>query len=198
MLAASLTIPANRLSAEASDRPFRKEGKEKSKEHFLERNPQMSMPAFSGNSLSAPDVQEIYRAAYEKFRQAANWVEFYREIFGVRGLLRQALPLPHQYHQFQQTQEYVEIQRMLAKLRQRSGPIPDEETKVITVRIPRSLYEALRKEAYDHQTSLNKYCISKLVQLLDSRIFSESEDTAPVMTPPEPLPHEPAPVSTPK
>jgi predicted HicB family RNase H-like nuclease len=158
----------------------------------------MSMPSFSGTSVSAADVQEIYRAAYEKFRQAANWVEFYREIFGVRGLLRQALPLPHQYHQFQQTQEYVEIQRMLAKLRQRSGPIPDEETKVITVRIPRSLYEALRKEAYDHQTSLNQYCISKLVQLLDSRIFSESEDTAPVMTPPEPLPHEPAPVSTPK
>mgnify|MGYP001077538760 CR=1 FL=1 len=137
----------------------------------------MTMSAFSVDSLSAGAVQHIYRAAYEKFRQAANWVEFYREIFGVRGLLHQALPLPHQYQQFQQTPEYVEIQRMLAQLRQRSVPIPDEDTKVITVRIPRSLYEALRKEAHDLQTSLNQYCISKLVQLLDSRIFSEPEPT---------------------
>ena len=152
----------------------------------------MSTPGFSGVSLDAADVQQIYRAAYEKFRQAANWVEFYREIFGVRGLLRQALPLPQQYHQFQQTPEYVEIQRMLAKLRQRSVPIPDEETKVITVRIPRSLYEALRKEAHEHQTSLNKYCISKLVQLLDSRVFSDSEDTAPGSAAPEPRQNEPA------
>lgn len=133
----------------------------------------MPSSGFSASTLASVDLQKIYRIALEKFRQATNWVEFYREIFGVRGLLRQAFPLPQQYHQFQQTPEYVEIQRMLAKLRQRAAPIRDEETKVITVRIPRSLYDALHEEAHEHKTSLNKYCISKLVQLLDSRIFSE-------------------------
>ncbi|MCS7305214.1 MAG: toxin-antitoxin system HicB family antitoxin [Thermoguttaceae bacterium] len=138
----------------------------------------MTNLGLSTAAVASPDLREIYRIAFEKFNQATNWVEFYREIFGVRGLLRQAFPLPHQYQQFQQTPEYVEIQRMLAKLRQRSAPIRDEETKVITIRIPRSLYEALHEEAHQHRTSLNKYCISKLVQLLDSRIFSESEPSS--------------------
>jgi len=124
-------------------------------------------------SIFAVDLQEVYRAAYEKFRQASNWVEFYREIFGVKGLLRRVFPLPQLYQEFQKTQEYVEIQRMLASLRMRPESIRDEETKVITVRIPKSLHDALVQEAHEHHTSLNKYCISKLLQLLDSRIFLE-------------------------
>ncbi|HOM19069.1 MAG TPA: toxin-antitoxin system HicB family antitoxin [Thermoguttaceae bacterium] len=132
------------------------------------------------SSLPMPvsvDLQEIYRLAYEKFRQVGNWVEFYREIFGVKGLLRQVFPIPQQYHEFQKTQEYVEIQRMLSQLRKRAAPVRDEETKVITVRIPKSLYDALHHEADEHHTSLNKYCISKLLQLLDSRIFPPEEQT---------------------
>lgn len=132
------------------------------------------------SSLAAPvsvDLQEIYRLAYEKFRQVGNWVEFYREVFGVKGFLRQMFPIPQQYHEFQKTQEYVEIQRMLTQLRKRSAPVRDEETKVITVRIPKSLYDALHHEADEHHTSLNKYCISKLLQLLDSRVFPPEEQT---------------------
>lgn len=136
----------------------------------------LSSPLMTAFSVDLEKIaQHIYRVAYEKYRQASNWVEFYREIFGVRGLLRQMLPIPALYHQFQKTQEYVEIQRMLAHLRERSQPIRDEQTTVITVRIPKSLHDALVKEAHDHNTSLNQYCISKLVQLLDSRVFPPEE-----------------------
>lgn len=124
---------------------------------------------------SAADLQEIYqqiyRAAYEKFLKAPHWVEFYRYVFGIGGIVRQALPLPQDRLEFQKTQEYIKIQRMLAKLRKGSAPLHEEKTKVITVRIPKSLHQALIHEADEYHLSLNKYCISKLLQLLDPRIF---------------------------
>ncbi len=42
-----------------------------------------------------------------------------------------------------------------------------EETKVITVRLPLSLHAALQEEAHEHRTSVNKLCISKLLQFID-------------------------------
>ena len=47
------------------------------------------------------------------------------------------------------------------------GPKP-EPTRVVTVRIPRSLHDALRVEAHEHRTSMNKLCISKLLQFIDT------------------------------
>jgi predicted HicB family RNase H-like nuclease len=44
---------------------------------------------------------------------------------------------------------------------------PDEPTRVITVRLPKCLHEALRAEAHEHRTSMNKLCISKLLQFID-------------------------------
>ncbi len=44
-----------------------------------------------------------------------------------------------------------------------------EPTRVITVRLPKSLHEALRVEAHEHRTSMNKLCISKLLQIIDGQ-----------------------------
>ena len=44
-----------------------------------------------------------------------------------------------------------------------------EPTRVITVRLPKSLHEALRVEAHEHRTSMNKLCISKLLQFIDGQ-----------------------------
>ena len=44
-----------------------------------------------------------------------------------------------------------------------------EPTRVITVRLPKSLHESLRDEAYEHRTSMNKLCISKLLQFIDGQ-----------------------------
>ena len=64
---------------------------------------------------------------------------------------------------------------MLAKLRERSvgTPVPDdlEPTRVITVRLPKSLHEALRAEAHERRTSMNKLCISKLLQVVDEQLI---------------------------
>ena len=59
---------------------------------------------------------------------------------------------------------------MLAKLRVEGPPVPEdkEPTRVITVRLPKSLHEFLQVEAHEKCTSMNQLCISKLVQWLDS------------------------------
>ncbi len=68
---------------------------------------------------------------------------------------------------FEQSNEFAEIQKMVAGLRTRkAGSGKNEPTRVITVRLPESLHEALKAEASDHNTSMNKLCISKLLQVL--------------------------------
>ena len=61
---------------------------------------------------------------------------------------------------------------MLTRLRERSSDneIQQEATKVITVRLPKSLHDALKAEAHDHRTSMNRLCISKLLQFIDTQL----------------------------
>ena len=51
-----------------------------------------------------------------------------------------------------------------------TAEIEGEDTRVITVRLPRSMHEALRAEAYTEHTSMNKLCISKLLQKIGSNL----------------------------
>jgi predicted HicB family RNase H-like nuclease len=114
----------------------------------------------------------ILHAAQGLFEQEkCDWVSFYRQILGMRGLVRQHYRTPAALSEFEQSSTYEEVQRMLRELRQR-GPEPETElepTRVITVRLPKSLHEALRDEAYSHCTSMNKLCISKLLQFIDEQ-----------------------------
>jgi predicted HicB family RNase H-like nuclease len=117
--------------------------------------------------------EEIHQQAKDFYTQKTDWVTFYRNILGVDGIVRQMLPTHSERVKFEQSKTYEDIQRMLSKLR-RKGAIaarPDETTRVITIRLPESLHEALLSEAYEHHTSMNKLCISKLMQIIDSGII---------------------------
>ena len=62
---------------------------------------------------------------------------------------------------------------MLAKLRERTSDSTangKEPQRVITVRLPKSMHEALKEEAKQHRTSMNKLCISKLLQVVDDEL----------------------------
>jgi predicted HicB family RNase H-like nuclease len=114
--------------------------------------------------------QDVFRIADEIFRQRPSWVTFFREVLGVDGIVRQVYNAPETLSQFEQTSEYQKIQQMLAKLRENDSDLPGgprEPTRVITVRLPKSLHESLRAEAHDRHTSMNKLCISKLLQVVD-------------------------------
>ena len=113
------------------------------------------------------------RIAAEMFQQQPDWITFFREVLGVDGLLRKLFVNPEDLAAFEKTDQYNEIQLMLAKLRERSGAAADgkEPTRVITVRLPKSLHESLRAEAHDRKTSMNQLCISKLLQVIEAEMM---------------------------
>jgi predicted HicB family RNase H-like nuclease len=114
--------------------------------------------------------QDVFRVADEIYRQRPSWVTFFREVLGVDGIVRQTYSSQEALAQFEQTAEYQKIQQMLAKLRENDADLPAgprEPTRVITVRLPKSLHESLKTEAHDRRTSMNKLCISKLLQVID-------------------------------
>ncbi|MDG2381005.1 MAG: toxin-antitoxin system HicB family antitoxin [Pirellulaceae bacterium] len=116
---------------------------------------------------------KVYRVAADLYRQDPDWVTFFREVLGVEGVVRRVFASPLDLAKFEQTQEYTEIQQMVAKLRERASEPADarEPTRVITVRLPKSLHESLRTEAHERKTSMNKLCISKLLQMVDEGLI---------------------------
>jgi predicted HicB family RNase H-like nuclease len=131
--------------------------------------------------------QRARHLAAMRFQNANDWVTFYREVLGVDGVVHQLFPTFEQRTAFEKTESYAEIQQMLAKLRERRGSQaqPDEPTRVITVRLPQSLHEFLRHEAHNHRTSMNKLCISKLLQVVADELvpsdFQRREELPPVV-----------------
>jgi len=140
--------------------------------------------------------QDVFRVADEIFRQRPSWVTFFREVLGVDGIVRQIYNTPESLSHFEQTSEYQTIQQMLAKLREHDADLPGgprEPTRVITVRLPKSLHESLRAEAHERHTSMNKLCISKLLQVVDGELVP-NEGAA--TTTPEPATAPAAPAAT--
>ena len=115
---------------------------------------------------------EAYRVALALYDQDPDWVTFFREILGIGGVVRRLFRDREAMVEFEKSTEYSEIQLMLARLRRRSNTRGDgqEPTRVITVRLPQSLHEALQAEAYAHETSMNKLCITKLLQVIDGEL----------------------------
>ena len=94
---------------------------------------------------------------------------FYREVMGLDGLIRRAFPSLEAMAEFEQTETYRQIHRMVAELRKQPPPKDLGRGDAGHYRrIPQSLHEALRIEAYEHHTSMNKLCISKLLQFIDT------------------------------
>jgi len=119
---------------------------------------------------------EIHQKAEDLFAKSPDWVTFYREIFGLHGIVRNTFPTMEMLNEFEQSEVYREIQHMLTQLREKSTNdinTKEEPTRVITVRIPKSLHEALKAEAHNHRTSMNKLCISKLLQFIDNQLVPE-------------------------
>ena len=114
---------------------------------------------------------DVKRVAEQLYAGVPDWVTFYREVLGPHGIVRQTFSTRDMLAAFEQTEAHCEILRMLTKLREQAPTAADtaEPTRMITVRLPKSLHEALRDEAYEHRTSMNKLCISKLLQFIDSQ-----------------------------
>ena len=112
--------------------------------------------------------QEVLSVAEDLCRQDTDWVTFFREVLGIDGIVRKAFPEQERLVPFENSEEFAAIQRMLTKLREKRLSNTDTEpTRVITVRLPKSVHEFLRTEAGEKRTSMNKLCISKLLQVIE-------------------------------
>ncbi len=129
--------------------------------------------------------REVLQVADNLYRQDPDWVTFFREVLGIDGIVRTQFPSFEDLTKFEQTDEFDRIQKMLVKLREkRNAADPESEpTRVITVRLPKSMHEYLRTEAHDLRTSMNKLCISKLLQVIGEEMIpnersANSKETA--------------------
>ena len=114
---------------------------------------------------------EALRIAQDAFAKTGNWVVFYREILGVDGVVRKLFTTAEQMREFETTSEFSELQEMVAAVRSQDTSKGDsaEPERMITIRLPKSLHDALRAESDEMNLSINKLCISKLLQRIDSR-----------------------------
>src|SRR5665647_799789 len=76
---------------------------------------------------------EVKRTAEQLFAQGPDWVTFYREVLGLRGIVRHTFSSRETLAAFEQTPAYAEILQLLTQLRQQ-GPVPldtEEPTRMI-------------------------------------------------------------------
>ncbi len=144
----------------------------------------------------ATRCQKVRQFAHNLYQRGPDWVTFFREVLGVSGAARKVFASQEEFVAFEKSDEYGAIQQMVNGLRLRKGGAGAqyEPTRVITVRLPESLHEALKAEANDHNTSMNKLCISKLLQVLvESEQAERAATQAARMNPPMPAVPRPMP-----
>ncbi len=117
--------------------------------------------------------QEARRIAIEVFPQSDSWVVFYREVLGVDGVVRQLFQSVEEIRHWESSEEFLEVQEMLTALRSSDSGKGEsvEPQRMITVRLPTSVHETLKVEAEEHQTSMNKLCLSKLMMNIGDRFI---------------------------
>ena len=87
------------------------------------------------------------------------------------GLVRKLFTTPEELAAFEKTAQYAEIQTMLGRLRERGDHGEGKEpTRVITVRLPKSLHESLQGRGPRPQDQHEPACITKLLQVIDGEI----------------------------
>lgn len=138
----------------------------------VESTPMDSTPQVPVDMNGIPQVEAL-RFAEVWYSRKPDWITFFREVLGVNGVVRRLFSTPEQFATFVQSEQYAEIQQMVTKLRELPAPPADdkEPTRVITVRMPKSLHESLRDEAGMKNTSMNQLCISKLLQVIDNDLI---------------------------
>lgn len=128
-----------------------------------------------------PQYTQLLQVAERLVSQSPDWVTFFREVMGIDGVVRRTFPNFDDLTAFERSEEFSQIQKMLVKLRESkaTADTESEPTRVITVRLPKSMHEYLRTEAHDLRTSMNKLCISKLLQMIEQDLIPADQTALP-------------------
>lgn len=118
--------------------------------------------------LDAAMAELLKKAQIDVLQTAPSWIEHY--ISYASHVMMEDSGLP--FNEVAVRPEYEEILRINANLRRFQARKVDARASVITVRIPREIYESLRSEAHSRKTSLNQLCVSKLLRGIHSNLVS--------------------------
>lgn len=120
---------------------------------------------------------EVVRIAIDVFTRTSSWVEFYRAILGPEGVARKLFKGADQNRFWESTDEFFQIQEMLTAIRSHDDLKSDsvEPLRMITIRLPHSMHEALKLESTERNTSINKLCLSKLLNGIDQRLIPQEK-----------------------
>ena len=119
---------------------------------------------------------QVVSHATELFGVAPTWAAFYREILGCEGIIRTAFPDSPSMERYEQSDQHSKVLEMLTVLRSRDLPEndPTESQRMVTIRMPKSLYDVICEEANELKISVNKLCISRVMQRLDRSIIPKA------------------------
>ncbi len=120
--------------------------------------------------------KQVVEAAAEMFGVAPTWVAFFREVFAREGVIASLFSVAER-KDYEQSDEHSEVLEMLTTLRSRDLPEndPSEAQRMITVRIPKCVHDYICDEANALEVSVNKLCISRLLQRSDGRMVPTSQ-----------------------
>lgn len=120
---------------------------------------------------------EVVRIAIEVFAMTSSWVDFYRAILGPDGVARKLFKGADQNRFWESTPEFFQIQEMLTAIRSQDDLKSDsiEPLRMITIRLPVSMHEALKLESKERGTSINKLCLSKLLNGIDQKLIPQEK-----------------------
>ncbi len=135
------------------------------------------LKAKRATSLSSTEKRRlVFETATELFGVAPTWTAFYRETIGGGGVARALFVDSDEARDYECSEEHSKVLEMLTILRSRDLPEndPHEQQRMITVRIPKSLHDAICDEANELRVSVNKLCISRLLQKVDPAMIPSS------------------------
>ncbi len=117
--------------------------------------------------------RSVVSLAAELFGVSPTWTAFYREVLGEFGIVRTLFSELEERQAYELTDSHSQIFEMLTTLRSRDLPEndPTEPQRMITIRLPMTLHNAICSEANELDVSVNKLCISRMLQQLDDRMI---------------------------
>ncbi|MCC9601574.1 hypothetical protein LOC67_13535 [Stieleria sp. JC731] len=139
--------------------------------------PTLEIPVENKTGDYESRCHEALELAQEAFAKTGSWVLFFRAILGVDGVVRKLFQSEDEYARFITSEHYMQLQEMLAAIRSQDQSKADaaEPERMITIRIPRSLHEALQAESKTCGLSINKLAISKLLFPANPRFIPEQQ-----------------------
>jgi len=115
--------------------------------------------------------EEVLRLAREAFAKTGSWVVFYRWMLGPEGVVDKLYPASFLRQYFETTEAFAELLEMVTSIRSQDDSKAGvyEPDRMITVRLPCSMHDAVIRDADALDLSINKYCLTKLLQPTNKR-----------------------------